>query len=252
MDGNDEGKVLVASEAQALALFGTEDPTGVIARAKSVAVVVADVIRDQNLSRRIGQGRREYVDVEGWTTMGALLGVFPHVEWVRAVEYEDAKGYEARVVVKTLDGRAVSAAEAECLDDETNWSDRPHYSLRSMAQTRATGKAMRIPLSWVMVLAGYEATPADEMDGAMSPQRPARAAGRLAEAKPVEAEPAEAEIANIGQLFTFGNKLGFKNAGDIIAALGFKGQTDIGLACERGETTFAAQAVLLKEIAASQ
>jgi hypothetical protein len=32
-----------------------------------------------------------------------------------------------------------------------------------MAQTRATGKACRLAFSWIMLLAGYEVTPAEEM-----------------------------------------------------------------------------------------
>lgn len=39
----------------------------------------------------------------------------------------------------------------------------PLYSLASMAQTRANAKALRNVLSWVAVLAGYQATPAEEM-----------------------------------------------------------------------------------------
>ena len=34
-----------------------------------------------------------------------------------------------------------------------------------MALTRATGKAFRLGFSWIITLAGYEATPAEEMDG---------------------------------------------------------------------------------------
>ena len=34
---------------------------------------------------------------------------------------------------------------------------------RSMAQTRATGKACRLAFSWIMALAGYEPTPAEEL-----------------------------------------------------------------------------------------
>ena len=33
-----------------------------------------------------------------------------------------------------------------------------------MAQTRATGKAFRIPLGWLMKASGFEATPSEEMD----------------------------------------------------------------------------------------
>lgn len=40
----------------------------------------------------------------------------------------------------------------------------PIYQLASMAQTRANAKVMRNVLSWVVVLAGYKTTPAEEMD----------------------------------------------------------------------------------------
>jgi hypothetical protein len=39
----------------------------------------------------------------------------------------------------------------------------PEYQLNSMAQTRAAGKALRFVLSWVVVLAGFDPTPAEEM-----------------------------------------------------------------------------------------
>lgn len=41
----------------------------------------------------------------------------------------------------------------------------PQFQLRSMAQTRAGAKALRNALAWVVVLAGYRPTPAEEMDG---------------------------------------------------------------------------------------
>jgi hypothetical protein len=41
----------------------------------------------------------------------------------------------------------------------------PLFQLRSMAQTRACAKAYRNALSWVVVLAGYKPTPAEELDG---------------------------------------------------------------------------------------
>lgn len=41
----------------------------------------------------------------------------------------------------------------------------PLFQLRSMAQTRACAKALRNVLAWVVVLAGYKPTPAEEMDG---------------------------------------------------------------------------------------
>ena len=41
----------------------------------------------------------------------------------------------------------------------------PRFQLRSMAQTRAGAKALRNALAWVVVLAGYRPTPAEEMTG---------------------------------------------------------------------------------------
>ncbi|MEN6474380.1 MAG: hypothetical protein ABFD81_10225 [Syntrophaceae bacterium] len=41
----------------------------------------------------------------------------------------------------------------------------PLFQLRSMAQTRACAKALRNVLAWVVVLAGYKPTVAEELDG---------------------------------------------------------------------------------------
>lgn len=60
------------------------------------------------------------------------------------------------------DGACISRASAEC-GEEKPWNTRARYARRSMAQTRATGKACRLAFSWVMSLAGYEPTPFEEM-----------------------------------------------------------------------------------------
>jgi hypothetical protein len=80
-------------------------------------------------------------------------------------------GWEARVEARTRAGEIVGAAEAECLRSENTWANRDDYALRSMAQTRATSKALRQPLGFVMQLAGFNPTPAEEMP---RPERPAR------------------------------------------------------------------------------
>jgi hypothetical protein len=101
---------------------------------------------------------RDHVKVEGWTLLGTMLGVFPVCVWTK----ERSDGWEARVEARTLSGAIVGAAEAECLRSEKLWSNRDDYALRSMAQTRATSKALRQPLGFVMSLAGFDPTPAEE------------------------------------------------------------------------------------------
>lgn len=132
-------------------------PRSQLAHAQEIAKALADVVEQQKLYTMI-RGRK-HVRVEGWTMLGSILGVFPVTEWSR----ETADGWEARVVAKTLTGADVGAAEASCSRSEKSWADRDDYAIRSMAQTRATGKALRMPLGFVMTLAGYEATPEEEM-----------------------------------------------------------------------------------------
>jgi hypothetical protein len=50
-----------------------------------------------------------------------------------------------------------------CSSDEPNWRGKPEFQLASMAQTRAAGKVLRLLLGWIVTLAGYEPTPAEEM-----------------------------------------------------------------------------------------
>jgi hypothetical protein len=140
-----------------VSLFGTNDPAEVVEAARRAAAPLVDVIRSQKLSVKIGQS--EHVRVEGWTLLGSMLGVFPVCVWTRQME----DGWEARVEARTRAGEVVGAAEAECLRSENTWKNRDDYALRSMAQTRATSKALRQPLGFVMQLAGFNPTPAEEM-----------------------------------------------------------------------------------------
>lgn len=143
-------------------LFGTDNPAEVVERAAKVAKTLEQLVRQQKLIVKIGQS--EHVRVEGWTLLGSMLGVFPVVEWTRPVTVNDEiLGWEARVEARTRTGQVVGAAESECLRSERTWSNRDEYALRSMAQTRAVSKALRLPLGFVMQLAGFNPTPAEEM-----------------------------------------------------------------------------------------
>lgn len=138
-------------------LFRTDDPVEVLSRATAVAEALAPVIKEQGLFANI-KGK-QHITVEGWQTLGAMLGVTPVCTWTKKLE----DGWEARVESRTLDGRVIGAAEAECLRAEGTWKDRDDFALRSMAQTRATSKALASVLRFVVTLSGFEGTPAEEM-----------------------------------------------------------------------------------------
>jgi hypothetical protein len=178
-------------------LFGTSDPAMLIERAQSHAKALVGVIRSQHLYKTIGN--KNHVLVEAWTLLGSMLGVFPVVVWTRRTQ--DPEGWEARVEARTLAGAVVGAAEGQCTRAENMWSWEPigkggrklqprdDYALRSMAQTRATSKALRGPLGFIIVLAGYEATPAEEM-----PAAPANPSATGGEAK----APTQAQWGKLG------------------------------------------------------
>lgn len=157
------GTELEAIEDASVTLFRTADPVQVLAEATRTADALADVLKSRKLTTNI-QGK-EHVQVEGWQTLGSMLGVTPVCVWTRSL----GNGWEARVEARTLDGRIVGSAEAMCTRDEKMWRNRDDYALRSMAQTRATSKALASPLRFIVTLAGYQGTPAEEMTYAERP-----------------------------------------------------------------------------------
>jgi hypothetical protein len=71
--------------------------------------------------------------------------------------------YRARCVLRNTEGQMIGSGVATCSNMESKKRDFDEYSVASMAQTRATGKAMRLKFGFVFKLAGYATTPAEEM-----------------------------------------------------------------------------------------
>ena len=147
----------VTSSSVALGTLQASSPAALVSGAAEMAHELATVIDKQKLFTVI-QGKK-FVGVEGWTTLAVMLGCV-----AREVSTTEQDGIYVAVVelVRMNDGACISRASAEC-GEEKPWNTRAKYARRSMAQTRATGKACRLAFSWIMSLAGYEVTPAEEM-----------------------------------------------------------------------------------------
>lgn len=143
-----------------------KDPGVITERATKWANQLKDIAKKANLIVKIGKS--EHVKVEGWTTVARFDGATVSTGKVEQVTLQSAdgpvRGFKAEAEV-LKDGVVVGRAEAYCMEDEQNWSEKPFYALASMAQTRAASKALKQDYSWVVVLAGYDPTPAEEMDG---------------------------------------------------------------------------------------
>jgi hypothetical protein len=124
---------------------------------------LARFISENNLFHNIHG--KEYVNVEGWQYAGARLGILPVIEELTGLSTNNEIKYQARVrLVNLKDQHTVGSGFAVCSNRENGKRGYQEFAIASMAQTRAIGKAYRNILAWIIRAAGYEPTPAEEMD----------------------------------------------------------------------------------------
>lgn len=114
---------------------------------------------------------KNYVNVEGWQIAGAFTGTFPVVEKVEELPAKPGEyKYRAEVSLRNKEGNMVGYGVAICSNREAGKKNFDEYAVASMAQTRAVGKAFRMKIGWLLKVAGYETTPAEEMDAVQKAQ----------------------------------------------------------------------------------
>ena len=139
------------------------------------------LIIEKKLTTNI-QGKN-YVNVEGWMFCGSALGLNPVITEVTDLTRRGTEPgqveikYMAKCEVRNINtGQLVATGVAICSNFEHSKKRFDEYAILSMAQTRAIGKAYRNLLAWLMKAAGFEATPAEEMDfaPAEAPKKPSQ------------------------------------------------------------------------------
>jgi hypothetical protein len=141
---------------------------------------LAKLIKEKGLSSNI-QGK-QFVNVEGWQFAGASLGLMPIITETTDLTRRGTEPgqveikYMAKCEVRNINtGQLVATGVAICSNFEHSKKRFDEYAILSMAQTRAIGKAYRNLLAWLMKAAGFEATPAEEMDFAVeTPKKPSQ------------------------------------------------------------------------------
>ena len=171
-------EVAVVQSNQQLAdyeILNPEIPMSVkIGVATEVANTLAPVVRNQGLvvtGLNRSNKDAEYVVVEGWEVLGTFLGIVPVTTTIAEIKNDKGRivGYRARATLyqnpiikndEIVGGRVIARAEAQANRDGFQ---KDLFAIESMAQTRALGKAYRMGLGWVMKLAGFEGTFAEDM-----------------------------------------------------------------------------------------
>lgn len=128
-------------------------------KAVEIANALSRVVEEKKLYTVINH--KKHINIEGWASLGTMVNVIPTEEYVRRL---DDGTYEAKVRLVDFQGNTRGEGSAICGMDEPSWRTKPEFSRRSMAITRAAGKAFRVTLSWIPAMAGYSGTPAEEMD----------------------------------------------------------------------------------------
>lgn len=146
----------------------TRSPELVMSEAALVGKAVDALIKKRpDLVQVIG-GRR-HPRFELLQIVGASYRLTTRVCSTTRILENGVDGWEATAeAVHVPTGQVVSRADSQCLNDEPNWAARkgdpvPSFQRRSMAQTRAASKALRLAIGWVLGMAGYETTPAEEL-----------------------------------------------------------------------------------------
>lgn len=198
-----EGIVKLNQGTGSIAEFtGFRNPEQVLAEAGKAAQALKKIVDAK--PKKVVINDEVYLEIEDWLTVGSFFGHTAKIVEDRFVEFGKAQGFEAKAVVLDQDGNEVTSAWAMCLNDEDKWGMRakyewqdekdangkkiwvapsggkkgyykgkrvkvgeeptPLFQLRSMAGTRAASKALSLRFRWVVVLAGYKPTPAEEID----------------------------------------------------------------------------------------
>ena len=124
-----------------------------------VAKRIKDYIVKNGLSVTIAG--HDYVMVEGWQFAGNLMNIYP---MIASVEEKGKDKWLVKVdLVNGKTEKTVGTGYALCSKEEAKKQSFDEYAILSMAQTRAIGKAFRNRIGWIIKLAGYEPTPAEEM-----------------------------------------------------------------------------------------
>ncbi|TAL08201.1 MAG: hypothetical protein EPO02_13520 [Nitrospirae bacterium] len=134
-----------------------------MAVAKKQAQELTKFARANQLSVNIAG--KQYMHVEGWQFIGTLNGLTDIVQTCERVPTEGKEiKYKAVVEIINQNGTVISRGFAFASNLEKKKTSFEEYAVASMAQTRAIGKAYRNFLAWIVKMAGYEATPFEEID----------------------------------------------------------------------------------------
>jgi len=173
------------------------NPGAIVKRNEEVCRIVGPIVRAKYT--QVIQGRN-YLTVQGAQAIASSLGYTSGTASLRHVEpTESVAGYWEATCTVLLNGVVVGSGIGSVFDDERPWNTRPQFARQMMAQTRATGRALKGVMGWAFAALDYEGSIAEEMPEEASRMPQDAPAPRKALAAPPKAsKPAEGKPAPKG------------------------------------------------------
>lgn len=160
---------------------------------------VSQMVKEHYIVRVQG---RVYLAVAGAQAVATSMGFTTAIESLRYVPAtEGLPGYWEAVATVQADGVVVGRGIGSVFDNESPWNKRPQFARQAMAQTRATGRALKGVMGWATALLGAETSLAEEMpqEDATMPQDASEEQRRLP-APPRQAKPPEGNGATFQEI----------------------------------------------------
>ena len=170
------------------------NPGAIVKRNEEVCRIVGPIVRAKYT--QVIQGRN-YLTVQGAQAIASSLGYTSGTASLRHVEPTDTvAGYWEATCTVLLNGVVVGSGIGSVFDDERPWNTRPQFARQMMAQTRATGRALKGVMGWAFAALDYEGSIAEEMPEEATRMPQEASAPRKALAAPSKASSlSEADLA---------------------------------------------------------
>lgn len=158
--------IAIQEEAGLLALPSARQGNEIVHRSMAASQSLADAVLKNGWFTPMGD--KKYLEVEAWQFIGMVIGINSDIEYTNPITDDSGSvvAYESKAVLYQH-GVPFSSGIMECGMNSfptrgKNGRDKDKAA-QSASQTWAISKAYRNRLGYLAKMAGYEATPADEM-----------------------------------------------------------------------------------------
>lgn len=149
-------------------------------------------------SHVISMQGKQYLQVSGQQVIASAVGYTTKcIDLAHFAPSEGMPGYWQATCVVVDGDRVIGQGFGSVFDDERPWCTRPQFARQMMAQTRATGRALKGVLGWANAMIGVESSLHEEMPYEQDAPTPKAIEQKQPERKPAKSKGTGVEVRGI-------------------------------------------------------